>query len=90
MYSMPSTPLICCSIGDATESTTVSQSAPGYEVDKLISAGTMSGYCATGNDKAVITPPNTTMSDTHMATTGRRIKKLYITSCDAPTHPPIQ
>ena len=29
MYSMPSTPLICCSMGVAMESTTVLQSAPG-------------------------------------------------------------
>lgn len=87
MYSMPSTPLICCSMGDATESTTVSQSAPGKVVEILISAGTISGYCATGKDSAVINPPNTNMSATHIATTGRLMKNAYIKAFDSPLPP---
>jgi hypothetical protein len=48
MYSMSSTPLICCSIGATTVSATVSALAPGYCPDTLMVGGAISGYCATG------------------------------------------
>jgi hypothetical protein len=48
MYNIPSTPLICCSIGATTVSATVSALAPGYCPDTLMVGGAISGYCATG------------------------------------------
>ena len=47
-YSMPSTPLICCSIGATTVSATISALAPGYWPVMLMVGGAISGYCATG------------------------------------------
>src|SRR4249919_805838 len=49
MYSMLSTPLICASIGEATESATVCESAPGYVADTVIWTGVIVGYCWTGS-----------------------------------------
>src|SRR5262249_61628199 len=48
MYSMFSTPLICCSIGVATVEATTSALAPGYWPDTVMIGGAVSGYCATG------------------------------------------
>src|SRR6185295_6327331 len=49
MYSMLSTPLICASIGDATESARVFESAPGYVAETVIWTGVIVGYCWTGS-----------------------------------------
>ena len=53
---MLSTPLICCSIGEATESASVFESAPGYVADTVTCTGVMLGYCATGST-SIATPP---------------------------------
>src|SRR5215207_2308465 len=44
MYSMFSTPLICCSIGAATVSATTLALAPGYVVVTTTVGGVMAGY----------------------------------------------
>src|SRR5258708_77353 len=44
MYSMPSTPLICSSIGAATVSAIVCGLAPGYVATTTTDGGTTSGY----------------------------------------------
>ncbi len=49
MYSMFSTPLICCSMGATTVDATTSALAPGYCPVTLITGGAISGYCATGS-----------------------------------------
>src|SRR5205807_5542323 len=48
MYSMPGTPLTCCSIGAATVSATTWALAPGYEMEMETPGGVIRGYCATG------------------------------------------
>ncbi len=49
MYSMSSTPLICCSMGAATVSEMVCAEAPGYCAVTTTVGGTTSGYSATGS-----------------------------------------
>src|SRR5581483_2703462 len=53
---MLSTPLICCSMGAATDCSTVSASAPVERVRTCISGGTLLGSCATGS-ASMQTPP---------------------------------
>src|SRR5881275_94035 len=48
MYSMPSTPLTCCSMGAATVSATTTALAPGYDAETSTVGGVISGYWATG------------------------------------------
>src|SRR3546814_14567203 len=57
---MFSTPLTDCSMGVATVRATVSDEAPGYDVEISIVVGTMSGYCATGSETMVASPLKTT------------------------------
>src|SRR4051812_44941265 len=75
---MPSTPLICCSIGATTVSATVSALAPGYCPDTLMVGGAISGYCATGK-REYATPPRMmiTIAITE-AKIGRSMKKCEI------------
>src|SRR3954466_2128095 len=44
MYIMPSTPLICCSMGAATASATTSADAPGYWQVTWTVGGVIGGY----------------------------------------------
>src|SRR5439155_21984911 len=48
MYSMPSTPTTCCSMGAATVSATTWELAPGNEADTSTVGGAIGGYCGTG------------------------------------------
>ena len=56
---MPSTPLICSSIGATTVAATTSALAPGYWPDMLMVGGAISGYCAIEPE---VTPPRITIT----------------------------
>src|SRR4030095_10506416 len=72
---MLSTPLICCSIGEATESASVFASAPGYVADTVTGAGVMFGYCWTGSTIMATAPASAMMIATTAAKIGRSMKK---------------
>jgi len=76
MYSMLSTPLICCSMGAATDCSMVCASAPKYVALTCTTGGTISGYCATGNVTRQMPPSNTVRMAMTIATIGRSMKKL--------------
>src|SRR5471032_2962151 len=78
MYSMPSTPLICSSIGVATISAMVSGLAPGYWALTTTDGGTTSGYSEIGRFCIAIRPPIRMMHDSTPAKMGRSIKNLEI------------
>src|SRR6185436_18135622 len=80
MYSMSSTPLICCSSGVATDCSIVTASAPVYVVLTMICGGTMSGNWATGSPDIATNPPITVTIAITIATTGRLINSLEIIS----------
>ena len=73
---MLSTPFICASIGAATESPTVLESAPGYVVVTWIWTGVMVGYWATGRTFIATSPAMTIMRATTVAKMGRSMKNL--------------
>src|SRR6201982_4317197 len=75
MYSIFSTPLICCSIGVTTVDATTSALAPGYWPETLMIGGAISGYCATGRREKETPPRMTKTMDTTAAKIGRSIKK---------------
>ena len=75
---MLSTPLICSSIGVATESASVCASPPTNEVEMLISGGTMLGNCATGRLNIETAPMITIKMAMTIATIGRLMKNLYM------------
>src|SRR5215831_14225826 len=75
MYSMFSTPLICCSIGVTTVEATTSALAPGYWPDTLMIGGAISGYCATGRRTNATVPRITNTIETTAAKIGRSMKK---------------
>src|SRR5215469_5375249 len=75
MYSMFSTPLICCSIGVMTVDATTSALAPGYWPETLMIGGAISGYCATGRRENETPPRMTKTIETTAAKIGRSIKK---------------
>ena len=74
MYSILSTPFICCSIGVATDCSIVTASAPGYVVETMICGGTMSGNCATGSPPIATRPAMTVTIAMTIATIGRPMK----------------
>src|SRR5271155_2716394 len=78
MYSMFSTPLICCSIGVTTVAATTSALAPGYWPDTLMIGGAISGYCAIGKRENDTPPRITNTIETTAANIGRSIKKCEI------------
>src|SRR6185436_20888776 len=88
MYSMLSTPFICCSIGLATACSMVMASAPGYVVVTMIWGGTISGNCASGSPRIETTPTITVMMAMTIATIGRSTKNLATPSppglCEGP------
>src|SRR5271154_5047583 len=75
MYSMFSTPLICCSIGVTTVAAPPSALAPGYWPDTLMIGGAISGYCAIGKRENDTPPRITNTIDTTAAKIGRSMKK---------------
>src|SRR5258707_2670771 len=79
MYSMLSTPFICCSRGVATDCSIVNASAPVYVAETLICGGTMSGSCATGSLDIATAPAITVRIEITMATMGRLMKNLDMT-----------
>src|SRR4051812_18774693 len=75
---MLSTPLICCSIGVATDCSIVRASAPTYAARICTSGGAIWGNKATGSP-AIVTPPTiTSRIEITMATMGRLIKNFDI------------
>src|SRR5690348_5132033 len=78
MYSMFSTPLICCSIGVTTVDATTSALAPGYWPETLMMGGAISGYCAIGSREKETPPRITKMIETTTAKIGRSMKKCEI------------
>src|SRR5204862_801406 len=74
MYSMPSTPTTCCSIGAATVSATTWALAPGYLAVTWTVGGVISGYSATGRRAAAMAPSRTMTRDITQARTGRSTK----------------
>src|SRR6266403_95061 len=75
---MSSTPLIWASIGVATDCSTVCASAPTNDVWIRISGGTILGNWETGRLTIETAPTMTIRMAITMATTGRLIKKRYI------------
>src|SRR5262249_62157926 len=71
---MLSTPLICCSIGAATDFSRVSASAPVYVAWTRISGGAMFGYSEIGSPSTATTPRRTVRIETTIATMGRLTK----------------
>src|SRR4029077_13846666 len=75
MYSMFSTPLTSCSMGEATVSATTCASAPGYVAETFTVGGTTSGYCAIGSAWRATRPMITMTMERTVAKTGRSTKK---------------
>src|SRR5262249_5478060 len=75
MYSMPSTPLTCCSMGAATVSATTWALAPGYDAATSTVGGAISGYWAMGSVNRAMPPPRTMTIDNTEAKIGRLMKK---------------
>ncbi|SRR5260221_8481131 len=75
---MLSTPLICCSIGVATDWARVFASAPTKVVWMRISGGTMLGNWAMGNWSMETAPTSTIRMAITIATMGRLMKKRYM------------
>src|SRR5215510_8317635 len=71
---MLSTPLICCSMGVATDCSTVCASAPTYVVCTCTSGGAIDGNCETGRPTIVIAPTMTVRIEITIATMGRLMK----------------
>src|SRR5512146_1127314 len=72
---MLSTPLICASMGAATESASVFESAPGHVADTVTWTGVMVGYCWTGSTTIETSPAMHRMIETTAAKIGRSMKK---------------
>src|SRR4029077_7640163 len=75
MYIMPSTPLICCSMGAATVSATTWALAPGYAAETSTVGGAISGYWAIGKVNRALPPPKVITIERTEAKIGRLIKK---------------
>src|SRR5262249_36108579 len=76
MYSMLSTPLICCSIGVATDWSRVTASAPGYVAVTWIWGSAILGNCALGRLRMATAPTMTMTIEITMATMGRSMKNF--------------
>src|SRR3954452_24880581 len=75
---MKSTPLICSSMGVATDSSSVCALAPTYVAWIRISGGTMLGNWAIGRMNIETAPTSTMMMAITMATMGRLMKNRYM------------
>ncbi len=73
---MLSTPFICCSMGVATDCSSVFASAPGYVAWTRISGGTISGNCAVGRLTMETTPTITMTMEMTIATMGLLMKNF--------------
>src|SRR5512139_278970 len=73
---MLSTPLIWASMGAATESASVFESAPGYVAVTVTCTGVIVGYCSTGRASMATTPARPRMIETTAAKIGRSMKNL--------------
>src|SRR5262249_1404909 len=80
MYSMPSTPLTCCSTGAATVSATTWAVAPGYWHDTCTVGGVIGGYWAIGKAIKAIVPTRMVTIERTAAKIGRSMKKREITA----------
>src|SRR6516225_9024795 len=89
IYSIFSTPLICCSSGVTTVDATTSALAPGYWPETLMIGGAIAGYCATGSREKETPPRMTKMIETTAAKIGRSIKKCEIRIATHSTAPLI-
>src|ERR1022692_2265009 len=78
MYSMLSTPDICCSMGVATDWSTVRASAPGYVAFTWTCGSAILGNCAMGRPDIATIPTITIRMEMTIATIGRLIKNLAI------------
>src|SRR6267142_1334942 len=72
------TPLICCSMGVATDCSIVCASAPTKVVCIWTSGGAMLGNCETGSVARVIAPTITVRMEITIATMGRLIKNFVM------------
>ena len=76
MYSMLSTPLICASIGAATESASVLRiGARDRSSVTVTCTGVIVGYCSIGSARIATSPASTMMIETTAAKIGRSMKK---------------
>src|SRR3984957_21254462 len=75
---MLSTPLICCSMGVATDCSSACASAPTYVAGSCISGGTIFGNCATGRLAIATAPTITVRIAITIATIGRLMKNFDI------------
>src|SRR4029077_2129949 len=73
IYTMPSTPLTCSSMGAATVSRTVAALAPGYTVVTKTAGGVTFGYCVIGKVNTATPPASTMTSEMTTAKIGRSI-----------------
>src|SRR5215831_8772037 len=78
---MFSTPLICCSMGVATDCSSVNASAPTYVAQSWTCGGAMLGNCAIGSWTSAASPTMTMRIAMTMATTGRLMKNFAIGCC---------
>src|SRR5437867_12044942 len=78
---MLSTPLICCSMGVATDCSRVNASAPTYVAQSWTCGGAMLGNCAIGSRTSAAVPTMTMRMAMTMATTGRLTKNFAIVRC---------
>src|SRR5258707_10883408 len=83
MYSMLSTPDICCSIGVATDWPTVMASAPGYVALTWTCGSAMFGNCATGRPLIATIPMSTIRMEMTIATMGRLMKNFAMVQATA-------
>src|SRR5882724_7799656 len=73
---MPSTPLICSSIGAATVSAITFGLAPGYCARTTTEGGTTSGYSEIGITRSASRPATKMSTDSTPAKIGRSMKNL--------------
>src|SRR5438034_2998568 len=78
---MLSTPLICCSMGVATDCSRVNASAPTYVAQSWTCGGAILGNCAIGSRTSAAVPTMTVRMAITMATTGRLTKNFAIIRC---------
>src|SRR2546423_8946357 len=71
---MPSTPLICSSIGVATVSAITFGLAPGYWARTTTDGGTTSGYSEIGRARSAISPATKISTESTPAKIGRSMK----------------
>src|SRR6202795_2185707 len=82
---MLSTPLIWASMGEATASASVSESAPGTVADTENCTGVMVGCCSTGRFAMQTSPARHRMIEMTAAKIGRSMKKCENTGGPVPS-----